>query len=257
MPSALLKEERQNQILQYVLQNSQATVGELSQLFLVSEATVRRDLEELAENGSLRRTHGGALRGDAAAPEPPVRQRASECADEKRRIGEATANLIADGETVLIGSGTTTQEVARALRGKRRITVITNALNVANNLASDPGITLILLGGLVRQTELSMIGHLTEQALKEVRADKIIIGIHAIHPQHGLTNEYFQETLTDRAIICAGEQVILVADHTKFGKISAAFVAPLSAVNKLVTDTGAPSSILDAMQQAGTEILLV
>ncbi len=257
MPTNLLKRERQHRILQFVQENAQATVSELRQRFQVSEATVRRDLEELSENGSLRRTHGGALRGDPAAPELPIHQRASENAAEKQRIGQAAANLLVDGETVYIGSGTTTLEVARALKGNRRITVITNALNVANALAGDPNITLIVLGGLLRQSELSLIGHLTEQALKELRADKVVIGIHAIHPQHGLTNDYLPETMTDREIIRTGNQVIIVADHSKFNKLSAAFVAPLNVIHKIITDSGAPRASVDALRHTGIEVVLV
>ncbi len=257
MPAPFLKQERQNQILEYVHQNAQATVTELSERFQVSEATVRRDLEELAEDGLLRRTHGGALRGDPAPPELPVQVRTTEFTDEKKRIGEAAAGLVADDETIFIGSGTTTFEVARALKGKRRITVITNALNVANLLCGDPDITLIVLGGLLRRTEQSMIGHITEQALREVRADKVIIGIHAIHLQQGLTNEYLPETITDREIIRAGQQVIVVADHSKFGKLSAAYVAPLESIHTVVTDTSVPSDIADSLRRAGIQTLLV
>jgi len=257
MPANLLKSERQQRILQLVQENAQATVAELSRHFGVSEATVRRDLEELSENGHLRRTHGGALRAEQAAPEPPVYQRTTEQAEEKRRIGQAAAERVADGETVFIGSGTTTLEVARALVGKRHITVITNALNVANVLAGDPNITLIIVGGLLRPSELSMIGHLTEQALKELRADKVIIGIHAIHPRQGLMNEYLPETMTDREIIRAGTQVIVVADHTKFNKLSAAFVAPVEAIQTVITDSGAPGDAVDALRQAGLEVIVV
>ncbi len=251
MPAHLLKRERQLKISQFVREHSQATVGELGEHFGVSQATVRRDLEELALDGTLLRTHGGALYGDQSLATPPVHQRAFENAEIKRCIGAAAAELIADDETIFIGSGSTTFEVARALRDKRRITVITNALNIANELAGDPNITLIVLGGLLRPGELSMIGHLTEQALREVRADKVIIGINAIHAQHGLTNEYLQETITDREIIRSGSQVIVVADHTKFDKICTAFVAPLQAIHKIVTDRETPPQLITALRQVG------
>ena len=144
-------------------------------------------------------------------------QRTAEQTSEKVRIGQAAADLIADGETVFLSSGTTVLEVARQLRGKRNLTVITNSLLVLNELADVPDITVICLGGMLRHSEMSLIGHITELALSELRADKVIIGIRAIDPENGLTSGYLPETMTDRAILKIGREVIVVADHTKCG----------------------------------------
>ena len=252
----LLNTERQQQIAQFIRERKRATVAELSEHFDVSEATIRRDLEKLDSEGEIRRAHGGAIAVERAAPEPPVVHRMVENEKEKRRIGQATAQLIQDGEVIFLGSGTTTLEVARNLDGRKNLTVITNALNVVNQLAGKQKITVIVTGGLFRHSELSLIGHITEQALKELRADKVIMGMRAINIEEGLTNDYLPETMTDRTIIQFAPEVILVADHSKFGKVSTAFVAPITSVSKIVTDAGTPPQIVADLRDRGIEVIV-
>lgn len=254
---SMLKVERQRKLSRFIGEKKRATVAELSELFGVSEATIRRDLEELDERGVIRRAHGGAVVVERASPEPPIIQRMTENEEEKRRIGRAAAELIRDGETVFLGSGTTTLEVARNLVDRDNLTVITNALNIANLFAGNFNVTVIVVGGLLRHSELSMIGYITEQTLKELHADKVIMGIRAIDVQAGLTNEYLPETMTDRAIINFSSEVILVADHTKFGKVSTALVAPVTSVNKIITDSDAPAEIIDEIKGLGVEVIIV
>ena len=252
----MLREERKRKISRFVEEKKRATVTELSEIFGVSESTIRRDLEELDEQGMVQRAHGGAVFVERAAPEPPIIQRVVENEEEKRRIGRAAAELVQDGETVFVGSGTTTLEVARNLVDRDNLTVITNALNIANLFAGKSNITVIVVGGLLRHSELSMIGHITEQVLKELHADKVIMGMRAISVQDGLTNDYLPETMTDRAIINFSSEVILVADHTKFGKVSTALVAPVTVVHKIVTDTAAPPEIIEELRELGIEVIL-
>ena len=254
--AALSNVERQERMLRFVEQRQRVTIADICDQFGVSVATARRDLEALAERSSVRRVHGGAL-AIRAPPELPALQRAGEQADEKRRIGQAAAGLVADGETVFLSSGTTTLEVARSLRRQRRLTVITNSLLALNELADAPDITLVGLGGLLRRSEMSFIGHITEQALAEVRADKVIIGIRAIDAEQGLTNDFLPETMTDRAIMRIAREVIVVADHSKCGRVSAAFVAPLSAMRTLVTDSGTPPEFVDALTAQGIPVLVL
>jgi len=255
--TALSNVERQERMLRFVEQRQRVTVADICDQFGVSVATARRDLEALAERGRVRRVHGGALAIHRAPPELPALQRAGEQAAEKRRIGQAAAALVADGETVFLSSGTTTLEVARSLRSQRHLTVITNSLLALNELADTPEITLVGLGGLLRRSEMSFIGHITEQALAEVRADKVIIGIRAIDAEQGLTNDFLPETMTDRAIMRIAREVIVVADHSKCGRVSAAFVAPLSAMRTLVTDSGTPPEFVDALTAQGIRVLAV
>jgi DeoR family transcriptional regulator of aga operon len=246
--------DRQIQILQLLERQQRLSVAELCAAFEVSEATARRDLENLASQGKLQRVHGGAIILTQAPPEQPILQRQSEQADEKIRIGQAASALVQTGETIFLGSGTTVLEAARRLRGQLNLTVLTNSLPVVNALAGAEGITVICLGGMLRESELSFIGHITEQALAEVRADKVFMGTRAISLEYGLTHEYLPETMTDRAILKAGQQIIVLADHTKFGRAAAVRLAPLESIHTIVTDKGTPQDLIEAVQRRGIRV---
>jgi DeoR family transcriptional regulator, aga operon transcriptional repressor len=248
-------QERQNEILQILHRGQRISTEEICMQFSVSEATARRDLDTLAQAGRIQRVHGGAILPASLPPEPPILLRQDEQSTEKMRIGKATAAIINDGETVFLGSGSTVLEVARALRGWKKITVITNSLPVINALAGAEGINLVCLGGMLRESEFSFIGHITEQSLGEVRADKVVMGTRAISLEHGLTHEYLPETLTDRAILKSGKEVLIVADHTKFGQEATVLLAPLSAIQTIVTDDGIPSDFLKAARKAGIRVV--
>ncbi|GHO79156.1 DeoR family transcriptional regulator [Ktedonobacter sp. SOSP1-85] len=247
--------ERLEQILHIVQEQQHVRVTELSERLGVSEPTIRRDLKKLESMGRVRREHGGVSIVEVALAEPPVVQRSIENREEKQRIGRAAASLIKDGETIFLGSGTTTLEVARALEGKKNLTVITNALNVAYQLAGNENITLIVTGGVVRHSEFSMIGHIVEQTLKDLRADKAIISMRAISLHDGLTNMNPLETMTDRVIVQCAREVILVADHTKFGKVATSIVAPLTAVQKIITDEQTPLDMLEELRALGIQVI--
>jgi DeoR family transcriptional regulator, aga operon transcriptional repressor len=256
MNNSISSLERQNQIEQFILRNQRISISDVCENFLVSEATARRDLETLANKGKIQRVHGGAISLTEAPPESPILQRDREQADEKTRIGQAAAALVHDGETVFLGSGTTVLEVARALRTRPNLTVITNSLPVVNVFAGLKSINVICLGGMLRDSELSFIGHITEQALAEVRADKVFIGTRAISLEHGMTHEYLPETMTDRAILKAGQEIIVVADHTKFGRAATVLLAPLENIHTLVTDCAAAQEFTDAIQSRGIRVIL-
>jgi DeoR family transcriptional regulator, aga operon transcriptional repressor len=248
--------DRQQQILQLLERQQRISVTEICATFDVSEATARRDLESLAGQGRLQRVHGGAIVLTQAPPESPILQRQNEQTDEKVRIGQAVAGLVQPGETVFLGSGTTVLEAARALRGRRDLTVLTNSLPVVNALAGAEGITIICLGGMLRESEFSFIGHITEQALAEVRADKALIGTRAISLEHGLTNEYLPETMTDRAILRSGKEIIVLADHSKFGRAATVLLAPLESIHTIVTDRQTPRDFLEAVQARGLRVVI-
>ena len=248
--------ERQNQILSLLTRQQRLSVAEIVEQFAISEATARRDLESLASQGKARRVHGGVMAVEQAPPELPILERESEQLDEKIRIARATAGLVSDKETVFLGSGSTVLEVARHLRNRHNLTVITNSLSVLNTLVGIKGITVISLGGMLRDSELSFIGHITEQALAEVRADKVIMGTRGLSLEHGLTNDYLQETLTDRAILKIGRTVIIVADHTKVNRVATALLAPLDSVHTFVTDAKADKKFIQALKKKGIQVIV-
>lgn len=253
----LLKAERHNHIRKLAEQKGRVTVTELSSLFEVSEATIRRDLEELDDRGWLQRTHGGAVRVERVAKEPPMLQRIDEQRAEKQRIGRLAAGMVKDGETIFLGSGSTVLEIARHLPHNLRLTVITNSLPVVNELAERPNIELIVIGGMLRQSELSMVGHIAEQAVREFRADRVFVGMRAIDARHGFTNDYLPETMTDRAILSIAPQVVVVADHRKFGRVSSVLVGPVTLAHTVITDQAAPQDCLAELEESGIQVLLV
>lgn len=248
--------ERQRQILSLLGKQGRLSVAEIVEQFSISEATARRDLETLASQGKAQRVHGGVIAAEQAPPELPILQREGEQADEKASIGRAAAELIADGETVFLGSGTTVLEAAKHLRDRKNLTVITNSLPVLNALAGIKDITVVSLGGQLRDSELSFIGHITEQALAEVRVDKVVIGTRGISLEHGLTNDYLQETLTDRAILKIGREVIVLADHTKVNRVSTVLLAPLNAMQTFVTDLSAEKKFIQALKKNGINVIV-
>lgn len=254
--SSLLKAERQQLILEAVKDNRQATVAELSRRFDVSQVTIRRDLRELAAQGALRRAHGGALMAASTPPEPPVVQRLGRAEHCKACIGRAAASLVKDGDSIFIGSGSTTAHVARHLVDRRNLTVVTNALTIATELASAEGVTVVITGGMMRPSELSLVGHIAEQSLREVRVDKVILGIRAISLEAGITNDYLPEVMTDRTIIEMAPELIVVADHTKFGKIASAYVAPVERITTLVTNSDTDPETLTRLKHTGIRVIV-
>jgi DeoR/GlpR family transcriptional regulator of sugar metabolism len=254
--SGLLKEERQQLILGAVKDKRQATVAELSRRFDVSEVTIRRDLRELASLGALRRAHGGAVVADSVLSELPVVQRMGRAENCKACIGRAAAALVSDGDSVFIGSGSTTAHVARHLVARKDLTVVTNALTVATEFASVEGVTVVVTGGMMRPSELSLVGHITEQSLREVRVDKVILGMRAIDLDAGMTNDYLPEVMTDRTIIEMAPELIVVADHTKFGKIASAYVAPVERITTLVTNSDTNPETLTRLRELGIRVII-
>mgnify|MGYP001145735040 CR=1 FL=1 len=250
------KEERHQMILESLQDNRTVTVAELSDRFDVSEVTIRRDLRELAEQGMLRRAHGGAVAATPAPPEPPVVQRMVQAESCKECIGRAAATLVSDGESIFVGSGSTTAHVARQLVDHEDLTVVTNALNIATELAAAAGVTVVVTGGMMRDSELSLVGHITEQSLREVRVDKVIMGMQAISLEAGMTNDYLPEVMTDRTIIEMAPELIVVADHTKFGTVASAYIAPVERMTTLVTDAGIDPDTAARCQEMGIHVIV-
>ncbi len=253
----MIKDERLRVILDKVREYGKTTVYDLSEHFGVSDITIRRDLKELSDQGLVRRAHGGAVYAVDVNEEPSVIQRLLQNRDCKERIGRAAAALVEDEDTVFIGSGSTATYVARHLIERKNLTVITNAVNIAGELASAESMTVVVLGGMLRASELSMVGHITELALHEVRMDKVIIGIKAISLKSGLTSDFLPEVMTDRKILEMASKLIIVADHTKFDKVASAYVAPVQRVTTLVTDNRANPEILEQIRGLGVEVIAV
>jgi DeoR/GlpR family transcriptional regulator of sugar metabolism len=255
--NSLLKEERQRLILEALQENKRVTVQELSQRFGTSEVTIRRDLQELAATGMLVRAHRGAIQVSPAPPEPPIVHRMSLEQHEKECIARSAAALVQDGDSIFIGSGSTTAHLAHFLTCHKNMTVVTNALNIATDLAAlCEDITIVVTGGVVRAQELSILGHITENTLLEVRVDKVFMGMQAISLEEGLTTDHMPEVATTRKILDKAAEVIVLADHTKFGRVAAAYIAPLNRITTLITDSKTDPRILAHLQEAGIQVVI-
>lgn len=253
----MLPEERRRQIQSLIVQEREVSIDNLASRLDVSPSTVRRDLDQLASKGFVQRVYGGAVALEQAAPpEPPVIDRI-ENADEKRRIGQAAAQLIQDGDTVFFGSGTTTLQVVKNLGDKKNLTVVTNALTVASELASRQDITMVVVGGLLRHSELSLVGHIAQSTLQTLHVSKVVMGVRAIHLEKGITNDYLPETKTELAISQLAPELIVVCDHSKFGKVSTASVFPVARIGKLVTDAATPPGMIKEIEELGVEVIVV
>ena len=251
----MLKSARQHHIRRLVEERGQISVTELSEILTVSEATIRRDLEQLAEEGWLLRTHGGALRVEPATAEPPIKQRMSENAAEKRRIGQLAASLVRPGDTIFLGSGSTVSEMVPHLLDLADLTVITNSLPVINQLARSE-IELIVIGGMFRSSEQSMVGHVADMAIREFRANHTFMGIRGIDVEHGLTSDFLPEAVTDRAILDIAPHCIIVADNSKFNRVGSVFLAPVNQAHKVITDELAPASTVRSLRETGVDVLI-
>jgi DeoR family transcriptional regulator of aga operon len=232
---------RSEQILQELLRDGEVAVDKLAEQLKVSEATIRRDLTELERQGLLLRSHGGAVPVAPMLYEPfrhlsSFQEQEEECAAEKRRIGLLAASLIADGEIIAIGAGTTTTQVARSIRHRKGITVLTNALNVAMELSHLADIKVVMTGGNLSGDWFALVGDVAQRNVSEMFVDKAFIGVDGIHAEHGLTTNYPDQAAIHRAMMRQARQRIVVADHRKVGVVGSSLIWPASDFHTLVTD---------------------
>ena len=225
-------------------------MAELADDLGVTPSTIRRDLQRLAREGRVVRTYGGAALSPGLGRRPARR---SPTSTRSARSPAPPAARSPDDTTIAIGSGTTALAFAREI-AHRRLTVITNALDVANVLLDRDGIELIVLGGVVRPRMHSMLGHLAELSSQELRADTLFMGIGAISLEQGLMNDSVPEILTDRALRRMSRSVVVLADASKFEQVAPGYVFGLDEVDVLVTDEAAPAATLDALRRRGIEV---
>ncbi|MBN9239000.1 MAG: DeoR/GlpR transcriptional regulator [Leifsonia sp.] len=248
----LLGPKRQRELLNFVRAYGTGSVNELARLLGVSTSTVRRDLNELQERGLLERVHGGAAPvSDDVEPIRPLREVAY--ADEKRRIGQAAAAHVADHSTILVLGGTTTEAMLPFLGTIRGLTVLTNSLMVVNRLSQYSDIDLVVLGGLLRRQEMSLLGHLTIAGLDEFGIDQVFSGAFGIDPEIGVTGTNLSETQTDRSL-ASSAKLVMLADRSKFAQRGPARLVPTSAVAHLITDHEADAAVLDRFRAVGVDV---
>ncbi len=247
---------RRRQIVEALSESDEVQVAALATSLGCSEMTVRRDLEALERDGICHRVHGGATRARQTAEETPYAMRAFSHADEKARIGARCAELLDEGETVVLDGGTTAMEVARLLRG-RRLTIMPLALRPVFELHDSPQVRLLLPGGEVRPGELSLIGGLSRRSFSELHFDTFVLSPCGIHPTAGVTSHLMAEAEVKRAAIEASGRVIAVADSSKLGVVAFDQVCHVGRIDVLVTDTGADPGLVEQIAAAGVDVQMV
>ena len=248
----MLLDQRRDKVLDFIEKNGFSSLKELVEQVGVSESTVRRDLEELERIGQIRRTRGGAAYvGESLTTFDERRSRAH---SEKQRIGKRAADLIGSGETILLDGGTTTLEVARNLSGKS-LQVVTNSLPIVNHLVGASDIELITLGGYLYPKTGVALGDMTIQALKTIHARRLVMSVGGITPE-GLFNSNSLLVQTERQMLEAADEVIVVADSGKLGHSELAQLCPLSRIDRMVVDAGITEDWKERIEAQGVELVV-
>lgn len=253
----MLNEERRRAVLDIINHDGRVLVKDLARRFETSQVTIRKDLEVLHGQGAIYRTHGGALPvRTGALLDPSLREKEKLHRKEKLRIGAAAARLVQEGQSVVLDSGTTTTMIARELRDFRSLTVVTNAVNIAAELAGT-AVQVILTGGVLRENSFSLVGPLAEETLRRLSADVLFLGVDGFDVRYGLTTPNLLEAKVNRVMTEIARRTVVVCDSSKFGRRSLSLIAPPSKVHHTVTDIRIPKSDLRALEEAGIEVTLV
>jgi len=255
--SNMLIDERRQHIQALVQRNGRVLISQVSAALGISRITIRKDIDYLASKGLVRRSHGGAISTQGAALlDPSLSEKEQKQLREKERIAAAAASIVVEGMCIVLDSGTTTTAIARELRRFSRLTVITNAVNIATELTATD-FEVILTGGSLRKNSFSLVGPLAEDALREVHADVLFLGVDGFDVKAGVMTPNLLESRVNRAMIHAAERVVAVCDSTKFNRRSLALIAPPSAIHTVITDDQLASEDFEALTAAGIEVIRV
>ena len=247
---------RLSAILERLADGGSVAVADLADDLDASPATIRRDLVILEQQRLLARTHGGAT-AHAVSYELPLRYKGVRYAEEKRRIAREAAAQVTEGMAVGLTGGTTATEVARALADRQKLTIVTNALNIASELAVRPGIKLITTGGVARSQSYELSGPIAEASLTGLNLNVAFIGVDGIDAQAGCTTHHEVEAHTNAVMIGCARRVVVVADSSKIGKVAFARICEVGAVSELITDASADADAVSALTEAGVQVTLV
>ena len=247
---------RRTKILEKLESDGQVNVSELSKEFNVSEVTIRNDFLQLEKKNMLIRARGGAIKVSRVGVDFELSQKQKINLDLKKKIGKRGAELVRDGDTIIIDAGTTTQEMVKNLHPESMLTVITNALNIANNLVYNNNIQVIMPGGFLRKDALSMIGSPDEKTIRDYLCDKLFLGVDGLDFEFGISTPNIEEAHLNRIMIEISRQIIVLADSSKVKRRSLAVICPLSKVDILVTDDGLSPDYRTRLEQLGVEVII-
>jgi DeoR family transcriptional regulator, aga operon transcriptional repressor len=253
----VLNEERRRLIVGALNRDGRVLVGQLAKQFHTSQVTIRKDLDVLEEQGSIHRTHGGALPArESTLDDPTLREKEKLRRKEKLQIAAAAVRMVKEGQVVILDSGTTTTAIAHALRRFDNLTIITNAVNIAAEL-SRSSLEVILTGGTLRKNSFSLVGPIADETLRHLNADILFLGVDGFDVRHGLTTPNLLEAKVNRAMMDVARTTVVVCDSSKFGRCSLSAIAPTSAVHRLITDGNVSRADLAALKKAGIQVTIV
>jgi DeoR/GlpR family transcriptional regulator of sugar metabolism len=252
----LFAEERHQEILARIRQTGKVTVEELAAMYAVSLPTIRADLARLEEQGLLRRTHGGAIPASATLFEPPYSQREVMHHPEKKAIAAAAAEMVKDGETIILDAGTTVYEFALALRGRKSLTVVTNSLVNAQALSDSAGVEVILIGGTIQPHRRATLGPLAVRFLESFHVDRAFLAFNGVHPEAGFTVVDFHAAEIKRQMMARAVESIVLSDASKLGKTAFARVAAISSASTIITDSSVDPQLRSDLAAQGITIVL-
>lgn len=247
-------EERKAQIISLLKHKGDVKVSDLASTYKVSEVTIRKDLQELEEEGLIKRVHGGAVLVHNTKFEPAFYEKVDKYMEEKRSIGKQAASMVEDGDTVAIDAGTTNLQVARNIIANN-LTIITNSLDIAIELSSNPTNEVIVIGGTLRSNTRALIGPIASGILKNMRVDMAFVGANGISLEHGITTPNMDEAQTKREIIESAERAIIVCDHSKFDEICFAKIVDFNKIHYIVTDNNLDEGVRRTYKEKGIRII--
>ncbi|RME80412.1 MAG: DeoR/GlpR transcriptional regulator [Caldilineae bacterium] len=253
----LYLEERRHEILRLVQQQGRVSVAELSRAFGVSEVTVRADLQALADQELIVRTHGGAVPANDTLQDLALASRRSKQVREKSQIGAAGAAMVEEGDAVYLDSSSTALAIAQHLKQRQRITVITSSLAVAQELLDAPGVTVVMPGGVLQRDTASLVGTDGLAFLQQYHIQKGFFGAHGIAKPEGLTDISFEVAAVKRPMVARCRQVVAVVDATKWGRVGMASFASLDEVHRVITDQHAPADMVAEIEAMGIAVIMV
>jgi len=249
--------DRRNEILKRLQEHGKVKVENLSKSFSVSSVTIRNDLEFLEEKGIIHRIYGGALLREVVSHDKELDEKQKLHAEEKKRIGQAAADMIVDGESIVLDSGTTTLAIAESIKDKHDLTVMTNAINIAVELAGLENITVMLTGGTLRKKSYSLVGPEAESAIQKYYFDKFFLAVDGFDMNHVLTTPNPLEARLNRLMIDQSQEVIVVTDSSKFGRRSFSVICDVSEIDTVITDKGIGESYRNETKNKNVNVIIV
>lgn len=248
--------DRRNEIVKSLVEKGKVKVNELCKYFNVSSVTIRNDLEYLEKKKLIHRTYGGALSRTTVSDDSPLAEKEKKYQDEKRKIGVEAAKLIFEGDSIILDSGTTTQQIAKNIKKKKDIIVLTNAINIVMELVSIEDITVMLLGGILRKKSYSIVGVEAESTIKNHYFDKLFLGIDGFDIETGITTPNSQEAQLNRLMVKRSKEVIVVTDSSKFGDNGFSVICSLDDIDKVITDKNIPDKYVEILKQKDIELII-